>query len=547
MTKKSNKFAPWKPCRGAFTSGGQGELYMVTHEAGTPPGEYVLKWLKNPKRQRRFEQELKSLVAVAGHPNIVRIIDPGAYVDDALRYYVMEKGGGSLADRATGDDFFSAPSALEIFSNVLSGVKALHDARIIHRDIKPENVILFGAVAKVGDTGLCLIIDDPRVTPTYEAVGPRFYMAPELEHGRNLEVDFRADLYSLGKLLFWLLSRGVSLPREKFTDNGYALERTLAPGLEVFNSIFQRTLTVSPRYRYPSIDNLISAFNTAVAEYEHHADTRLGHKLANARSFRTAFHRLRTDEKAAAIKRAELGFLHLSAEDLIFVAEHDPKWRNQKLIALLAKQVAATDVRLRSLAMTYAQSDDGVDALCNALGPKDLNRAMLETIILNGDDVAVARLVGRPASPFVEFEELIPAVLARFPPPSPPPSKLVATMAAFPRFRNHPSLVDVMVRATDDPDVDLTTTSLAVLALSRTKDPRASAALDRVLERKKTRSDELQALIQPLSISPLGLRKIRNLASDPALSDFDRRLFEVALRVGEQVHSAKSWTEDAED
>lgn len=543
MSKRSKKFAPWKADGGSFAGGGQGDVFVVRHESGEPAGEFVLKWLKNPKRQARFDQELKSLVAVAGHPNVVKIIDPGAYADGDARYYVMEKGDASLADSAPKNGY-PATRAFAIFKDVLAGVKALHDARIIHRDIKPENIILFADVAKVADTGLCLIVDDPRLTPSHEAVGPRFYMAPELEHGRNLDVNFRADFYSLGKLLYWLLSRGVNLPRENFVQDGYALGRTLAPGLEVFNSIFERTLTVRPQSRFSSIDDFISAFDAAVIEYGDHPDTRLAGKLAKARTFRTAFRRLRRDEKEAVIKRAEFGCLHLSVDDLIFVAEQDPYWRSRKLLALLDKKMSPEDERVRPLALTFAQSDRGLDALFHVLGARDLTRAMLEAVVLHGDDDQVTRLANRPASPFIEFDDLIPAVLARLPPPRPLPSGLVGTMAVFPRFSDHPSLVDVMVRVTDVPELDGETVSLAVLALSRSEDPRAIGALDVIVDRVKTRRDELHQLIEPLSLGATGMSKMRKLTSDPALADDDQRLFELALEVLDEALGQKACVED---
>src|SRR5438477_546174 len=78
----------------------------------------------------------------------------------------------------------------------------IHAAGIIHRDLKPDNILLTGAEAKVADFGICLLVEEPRLTATSEAVGPRLYMAPELEDGRNLAVDARADIYSLAKILY---------------------------------------------------------------------------------------------------------------------------------------------------------------------------------------------------------------------------------------------------------------------------------------------------------------------------------------------------------
>lgn len=175
----------------------------------------------------------------------------------------MEKADGSLESLAPPEGY-NTPRGLALFREILLGVEAVHAAGIIHRDLKPANILLVNDVAKVADTGLCLIVGENRATPTDEAVGPRYYMAPELEHGRNLDVDYRADLYSLGKLLYWLLSGGVNLPRESFNDPDRRLWRMRSPGLEVFHRIFDKTLTTHRSSRFRSATALLSAFDGAV-------------------------------------------------------------------------------------------------------------------------------------------------------------------------------------------------------------------------------------------------------------------------------------------
>ena len=532
-----------RPQGGSFIAGGQGELFLVSHEANVPPGEFVLKWLKNPKRQHRFDRELKSLAAVAGHPNVVQVVDQGAYVDPSVRYYVMERADGSLTDLMS-KGCMSPERAFQIFNDILDGVKALHDARIIHRDVKPDNVLMFGEVAKVGDTGLCLIVDDPRLTPTFEAVGPRFYMAPELEHGRNLEVEYSADVYSLGKVLFWLLSCGTNLPRERFEDPAYALDRAMAPGLKVFDAVFRRTLTTSPRGRFPNVDDLRNAFDDAVQSYRQHPDTGLEVKLAGARTFRTAFRRLRRNEKEAAFKRAQAGLLPLSADDLLFVARHDPKSRTSKFVELLAKEITSDDPRITEFALLFAESAEGIGALGAMFGPKELNRALLRAIIEHGDEAAIARLVDQPASPLVDFDDLIPAVVARFPAPHSLPPNLVSMMAVFPRLRQHPSSIDVLQRAADDQTGDWETERLALFGLLRSTDVRAIAAVDRAVARWKEKPEGLRHLLEVLVLSPEGFRRMGDLSSDLTVPKPDRELFRVAAEIYNEALAAKTPSDD---
>lgn len=243
--------------------GGQGWTYTVRDLRGGAEALYVLKRLKNAKRAARFRREVEAIRNLS-HPNVVRLIDFDVAADPA--YFVMEhceSGALSHAQR-----YWVQPPhrALALFIEIASGVSAAHAAGIVHRDLKPDNVFLRSpsGPAVVGDFGLCLLnADEDRHTETTEAVGPRLYMAPELEDGRLENVRPSADVYSLGKLLYWLFT-GRVFSREKHRDPGWSIAESFPEPmtgkgdfvLEHVNGLLDHMITVSPDARR-DIDNII--------------------------------------------------------------------------------------------------------------------------------------------------------------------------------------------------------------------------------------------------------------------------------------------------
>ena len=117
----------------------------------------------------------------------------------------------------------SIDGTLQVAKQVAGALRAAHAAKIIHRDVKPENILFTGMGRELwlSDFGICLIREAPRVTELPEVVGPWAFMAPELEQGGQLEVTPSADIYSLGKVIFYMLSGGVTLPRERVHEEQF--------------------------------------------------------------------------------------------------------------------------------------------------------------------------------------------------------------------------------------------------------------------------------------------------------------------------------------
>lgn len=168
---------------------------------------YAIKFLRveDPGVRQQVVRELEtvSLFAQVDHPNLVSIEDKG--VVDGIPYIVMGFAGDeTLKDRLEGAAL-AEEEALRIFVQVARGVHALHEHSLVHFDLKPANVFLKGEVARVGDYGLSKLITETAMSLT-TGRGTPYYMAPEMLRRKG---DHRADIYSLGVILFECLSGDV--------------------------------------------------------------------------------------------------------------------------------------------------------------------------------------------------------------------------------------------------------------------------------------------------------------------------------------------------
>jgi serine/threonine-protein kinase len=162
---------------------------------------------------RRFEREARATTAI-GHPNIVEVVDFGALPDGA-RFLVLEYLDGRDLGRLlreVGPLPFGRAARLAI--QIAEGAHAAHEKGIVHRDLKPENVIVIGEGTpservKIVDFGISkyrdAAMDEAARTRTGTALGTPYFMAPEQAQGRR-DVDARADVYSLGAIVFRLLT-----------------------------------------------------------------------------------------------------------------------------------------------------------------------------------------------------------------------------------------------------------------------------------------------------------------------------------------------------
>ncbi len=165
----------------------------------------------------RFHAEARATAAI-GHPHIVDVLDFGS--DTGRPYLVMELlRGETLAERLSRSPALDATAACRVVGEVLSGVAAAHEIGVVHRDLKPENIILTrGERAKVVDFGVSKFREAEGAargrTREGMLLGTPGYIAPEQWIGAP-SVDHRADLFSVGVILYELLTGG--LPYEGST------------------------------------------------------------------------------------------------------------------------------------------------------------------------------------------------------------------------------------------------------------------------------------------------------------------------------------------
>ena len=155
---------------------------------------------------QRFQREAKS-AARLGHPNIVHVYDVG--VDSTgLYYFAMEYIDGSGLDKLIKDQGFEPRAAARICQQLASALQYAHEQGIIHRDLKPANgMVERGGTPRLTDFGLAKsMADEQSLTRPGEIMGTACYMPPEQACGMA-GVDQRSDIYSLGAVLYEMLTR----------------------------------------------------------------------------------------------------------------------------------------------------------------------------------------------------------------------------------------------------------------------------------------------------------------------------------------------------
>jgi len=238
----------------------------ILHEQYTRDDDYV----------ERFRREARA-VAQLTHPNIVTVIDRGQ--QDGRQFIVFEFVEGENLKEVIAHGQVPVRDAVGLALQVARALSFAHGRGLVHRDVKPQNVLLNeDGQAKVTDFGIARSLDVQGVTQTGTVLGTSDYIAPEQARGQK--VDPKTDIYSLGAVLYELLTGDVPFAGDNFVAVAMrhvnepapsALEHRPDCSLRLDLAI-QRAMAKDPADRFESMDDFVIELEACLAEVDGRSD-----------------------------------------------------------------------------------------------------------------------------------------------------------------------------------------------------------------------------------------------------------------------------------
>lgn len=328
--------------------GGLGAVYLVRHEVLETP--FALKVLypdvaaANESYVKRFLREAKIATRIR-HPNLVAVHDAGLDEELGLYYIVMDwVSGGDLRQAIAFAGHFDPDRAVEVIMQVASALEAAHKFKVVHRDIKPENIMIQpDGLVKLVDLGIAKAdnITDSLSTTTESVFGTPAYVAPEQAVDAS-SVDIRADIYSLGVVLFEMIT---GRPPYDGANAPQVLAQSLSsepfPDIRDFNSNVNPLLAVLIRRMcVKERERRIATPTELLAEFSklgYRLDSRSAAPVEFVKSAETAPTQLSVKEvlKDADDKRARtLSFETTDVEIQNFIDDLKKKRRNKRIMTI---------------------------------------------------------------------------------------------------------------------------------------------------------------------------------------------------------------------
>ena len=225
--------------------------------------------VQEPERRLRIDRFFREARAAGNlsHPGIVTIFDFG---EDNGRYFIAMEylEGETLKSRISRTGPLSSDEAVRILSSLCDAVEYAHARQIVHRDIKPDNIhILPDGTVKITDFGIARMLGEQTITVAGQVFGTPSYMAPEQIRGAM--VDARTDIFSLGLVLFEMLSGRKAFWGEALETVVYRIMSEPVPPLHdqpaSLNAVIQMAVQKDPGQRFVSAAQMKAALTGGVA------------------------------------------------------------------------------------------------------------------------------------------------------------------------------------------------------------------------------------------------------------------------------------------
>ncbi len=337
--------------------GGMGELYLAEDNElhRTTAIKFLSsQFMSDPESKSRFKREARAAAALK-HPNIITIYEMGDYED---RFYIaMEYVDGRSLNELIKQEDLSIDAVFDIAIQICEGLSKAHNTGIVHRDIKPANIMIDkDGLVKILDFGIAKIKDASQSTSADQILGTLAYMSPEQARGEKM--DQRSDIFSLGVVLYELITRKHPFGNENSQAVFYLIlneepeplaryKKNVTAGLQ---RIIDKALDKDRETRYQHCDELIADLKREKKEYLNFSRTALQPELKSALlKTQTMVNVAREDQSLPKPKnkfRAPLmtiGILVISVIGIYFMNRGDTKKETQQNLALPSNSAPETE------------------------------------------------------------------------------------------------------------------------------------------------------------------------------------------------------------